>query len=111
MHKILALVIAVLFSPLTFSSSAESPAYDIVMVERGVGGWRAIRYKPDTGQSWYIRHGLFIELLEQKIIPKSEYKILMSTHKEGWGAVRLDINSGDTWKLKSEIWVKIKEAK
>lgn len=111
MYKVLLIAITVLFSPFTFSDSKESPAYEIVMVERGVGGWRAIRYKPDTGQSWYIRNGLFIELLEQKIIPESKYKILMSTHKKGWGAVRLDTVSGDTWKLKGEMWVKIKEAR
>ena len=110
MYKVLALIV-VLFSPLTFSSPQKLPAYDIVMVERGGGDWRAIRYKPETGQSWYIRHGLFIELLEQKIIPKSEYKIVMSKHKGGWGAVRLDVISGDTWKLKNETWMKVKEAK
>lgn len=110
MFKVLALAM-VLFSPLAFSNSQPVPAYDIVMVEKGDGGWRAIRYKPETGQSWYIRHGLLIELLEQRLIPKSKYKILMSKHKSGWGAVRLDVISGDTWKLKGEMWLKVKEAK
>jgi hypothetical protein len=109
--KEIVLVLALLLPSLVMASEDNQPAYDVVLVERTGGDWRAIRYMPATGRSWYIRNGVFIELLEKSLIPESKYKIVTTKHKAGWAAVRLDMVSGDAWKLKSEIWVKIKETK
>lgn len=84
-------------------------SYDIVMVERTGGDWRAIKYNIESGESWYIRNGVFIYLTDDRVLPKSKYKVLATKHKGGWGAVKLDMNSGDTWKLKGEMWIKVKD--
>jgi hypothetical protein len=99
---------------LVFSSSIyaeEQQVYDIVMVEKSGGDWRAIKYNISSGESWYIRNGVFIHLLDDEVLPKSRYKVVATKYKGGWGAVKMDIITGHAWKLKGELFVRVKDTK
>ena len=99
---------------LVFSSSVyagEQQVYDIVMVEKSGGDWRAVKYHISSGESWYIRNGVFIRLLDDEVLPESRYKVVATKHKGGWGAVKMDIISGNAWKLKGEMFVRVKGTK
>jgi len=99
---------------LVFSSSVyagEQQVYDIVMVEKSGGDWRAVKYNISSGESWYIRNGVFIRLLDDEVLPESRYKVVATKHKGGWGAVKMDIISGNAWKLNGEMFVRVKDTK
>jgi|GEM_PF-4729867 len=99
---------------LTFFSSAyagEKQVFDIVMVEKTGGDWRAVKYNIYSGESWYIRNGVFIQLLDNEVLPKSRYKVVATKYKGGWGAVKMDIINGNAWKLKGEMFVRVKDTK
>ncbi len=103
------LLLTLLFSGFVYSE--EQKTYDIVMVERTGGDWRAVKYNIFTGESWYIRNGVFIYLPDNEVLPKSRYKVVATKHKGGWGAVKMDLINGNAWKLKGEMFVRVKDTK
>ena len=109
MKKILFALI--LCSPFCLAAEEITPKFDIVMVEKTGGDWRAVKYNIYTGESWYIRNGVFIHLPDDQVLPESQYKVVATKHQGGWGAVKMDVMSGNAWKLKGGMWVKVKETK
>lgn len=91
------------------SDSPHSNTYRLVMNESGTGKWGAIRYHPETGQSWYIKGGEFVEILEQQLPSRSSYQVYMARTNKGWGAIRLDTVSGKTWFLKNSQWLSVRD--
>lgn len=100
-----------LFFTLLFSSTTlAEDKYKIIMNESGSGNWGAIRFNPETGQSWMVKGGIFVEMLEQELPGKSEYIIEMAKTRNTWGAIRMDVKSGKSWYYKDKMWTKILES-
>jgi hypothetical protein len=108
--KGLFLVFSLLLSVSAHAAELEQQ-FDIVMVERTGGDWRAVKYNIYTGESWYIRNGVFIQLVDNEVLPRSRYKVVATKHRGGWGAVKMDVVTGNAWKLKGEMFVRVKDTK
>jgi len=107
MKKICVLFLVIFFASFSYAEGK----YDFVMVSSGSSGnWGTIRYDTETGRSWVVRAGIFVELLEKVIPPKGDYKISMVQTKKSWGATRLDVNTGKGWYLKESMWIPILES-
>lgn len=99
-----------IFSLLFSGSLSANDVFKIVMNESGSGNWGAIRYQTTSGQSWFVKGGIFVEILEQEIPEKSSFTVNMSKTKNAWGAIRIDTNNGKSWYLKDAMWKKILES-
>ena len=109
MIKKIALLFLIIFTNVV--NAEQEVNFDVVMVEKTNGTWRAIKYNLYTGESWYIRNGVFIRLPDSEVLPKSRYKVVATKHKGGWGAVKMDLVSGNAWWLKGELFVRVKDTK
>jgi hypothetical protein len=98
-----------LFLVSLFTHSNEN--YRIEMVSsNSSGGWGAIRYAPDTGRSWLIKGGVFIEISEKSTLSKGSYVVKMVKTKKGWGATRIETSLGKGWFLINGMWKPVLES-
>ncbi|GGY57622.1 hypothetical protein GCM10011297_32940 [Bacterioplanes sanyensis] len=86
------------------SEALADTSYKVAMTSSGSGGWGAIRYQTSTGQSWFVKNGVLIEVLERSVPPKGNYQVTMSATQKGWGAVRIENHSGKMWYIKDRMW-------
>lgn len=71
--------------------------------------WGAIRYIPETGQSWFLKGDSLIEIMEKSIPPRGEYQVKMVETKKGWAAARINKETGEIWRMKGQIWQPLSE--
>ena len=103
-HLIVAATLSLATLCMANQSLAEA-SYKVTMTSSGSGGWGAIRYQTTTGQSWFVKSGVLIEVLERSVPPEGNYQVTMSATKKGWGAVRIENNSGKMWYIKDRMWL------
>lgn len=103
------IIFLVLFSVSSLTQANDN--YTIEMVSsNSSGGWGAIRYSPDTGKSWLMKGGVFIEILDKYALLKGNYLVKMVKTRKGWGATRIEKSSGKGWFLTNGTWKPVLES-
>jgi hypothetical protein len=86
-----------------------TPAKDYELRVVNVGdGYKAIRFKPSTGESWQLLNGRWEKLEEAAPPPAGDHDILLVPAKSLL-ALRLDRATGATWLVQGKKWTPIKE--
>jgi hypothetical protein len=70
--------------------------------------YKAIRFKPATGESWQLLNGRWQKLEEAAPPPAADYDVLLIP-ADPLFALRLDRASGATWLIQAGKWTSIKE--
>jgi len=86
--KYIFLTLVLLMSP--FVSANDKFAMEMI-TSNSSGGWGAIRFETETGKSWLIKGGIFVEIAERRRLAKGKYIINMVTTRKGWSATRMDV--------------------
>ncbi len=88
----------------------KSKDYELRVIRVG-DSYQAIRFKANTGESWFIDDEKFVKIPETGDVPAGDFDIKLITDDKDYIALRIDRTSGATWLLRNRKWSKIAEPK
>lgn len=83
-------------------------AYDVRVVRKGEQ-FEAIRFKPDTGETWRAQADRWVRIQESTAVPAGDYDVIMVATEQAFTALRFDRVSGKAWLYRPSQWIRIKE--
>jgi hypothetical protein len=84
--------------------------FDIAMVAISGTAWESIKYNTETGEAWIALGGKWVEIEDEKSLPKGRYVIKLTGLSNDWSAVRMEVMTGASWQCRQGKWVTLTEA-
>src|SRR5262245_9884239 len=91
------------------SPKDKSPTQFELRVVRAGETVQAIRFKPTTGNAWYLAGDRWVSIPETGDVPAGDFDVLMAPLERNLRAFRFDRLTGVAWQLTDRKWVKVRE--
>jgi hypothetical protein len=84
------------------------PPFELRVIHAG-NTIQGIRFKPTTGQAWYVSGDRWVPIPETGDVPAGDFEVVLAPVERKFRAFRFDRLTGVAWQLTDQKWAKLKE--